>query len=86
MPRRADGILHPHGPTCIATPVVTFLSSYFVPILALPAAAQTITAAVTYALSLLLVLIALDATNAALRRGGACDAKLDDRPQMEGAS
>ncbi len=69
-------------PTCIATPVITFVSSYFVPILALPAAAQTVTAAATYALSLLLVVIALDAANAALRRGGACDVRLDSPSQV----
>jgi hypothetical protein len=72
-------------PTCIATPVVTFVSSYFVPILLLSATAQTVTAATIYALSLLLVLIALDSSNAALRRGGSCEVKVAGPTRVGGA-
>lgn len=58
-------------PTCIAPPVIAFLSSYLLPVLSLAPMTQTVTVAAIYLLSLVLLVIALDNAVWALN-GRAC--------------
>lgn len=59
-------------PTCIAPPVIAFLSTYLLPILSLTPTAQSVTVATIYLLSLLVLLIALEASARALSGNQVC--------------